>query len=90
MLLRDVGKVVVTSDVKFNETLFPWRGDVTAHVGSDHVLVLFHGPRATDESLKSNLEARGATATAVDNDAELAGGCAEDLLNDACFNDTLG
>ena len=92
VMLRDVGKVVVTSDVKFNETSFPWRENDTASAAAaaaTHVLVLFAGPKNVKDSLAAFIEAQGATAITVDNDPEHAGGWDEDILNDACYQRLL-
>ena len=89
VLLRDQGNVVVTSDVIFNEALFPWRDSQPVHSATTSVLILFNGPRDTPDSLAGNISSRGGAAVTIDNDAESAGGWDEDLLNDACFNALL-
>ena len=80
ILLRDMGRISTTTDVVFNERVFPWKSDEPP-TARPCVLLLFSGPH--DGELVKMLRDRGIPVKCFDNE----NGWNEDILNDTAYNE---
>ena len=86
VLLRDAGRIATTTDVLFNETIFPWSTNAP-RPETPCALLLFGGPH--DGELPTILRSRNIPVKCVDNNTHNAGGWQEDILHDAFFNELM-